>query len=168
MASLTGENRSNRPVPQGTFDKIQGVPSTSSAHFPPLSRPRLPLTYLWGAYRHPGADILLARHGRQIRSLRVDRRRGGVAAVLQDGSRDWAPNLIDPALPGSGKHEPLDSADRKMLGIITVATMVVFVLGLAVTGLICSTMDPATLASLTDSMNSMGTMGGVPPALTAP
>lgn len=45
-----------------------------------------------------GHDILLARHGNHICSMRVDRSSGRVIALLDDGSVDSAPNLIAPGL----------------------------------------------------------------------
>lgn len=45
-----------------------------------------------------GHDILLARHGNHICSMRVDHSNGRVIALLDDGSVDSAPNLIAPGL----------------------------------------------------------------------
>jgi hypothetical protein len=45
-----------------------------------------------------GHDILLARHGNHICSMRVDRSNGRVVALLDDGTVDSAPNLIAPGL----------------------------------------------------------------------
>lgn len=45
-----------------------------------------------------GHDILLARHGNHICSMRVDHTNGRVIALLDDGSLDSAPNLISPDL----------------------------------------------------------------------
>ena len=45
-----------------------------------------------------GHDILLARHGNHICSMRVDHSKGRVIALLDDGSVDSAPNLISPDL----------------------------------------------------------------------
>ena len=45
-----------------------------------------------------GHDILLARHGNHICSMRVDRGNGRVVALLDDGTVDSAPNLISPGL----------------------------------------------------------------------
>ncbi|WP_307079772.1 hypothetical protein [Arthrobacter pascens] len=45
-----------------------------------------------------GHDILLARHGNHICSMRLDRGNGRVVALLDDGSVDSAPNLISPGL----------------------------------------------------------------------
>ena len=45
-----------------------------------------------------GHDILLARHGNHISTMRVDRQSGRVFAYLDDGSVDSAPNMISPGL----------------------------------------------------------------------
>ena len=45
-----------------------------------------------------GHDILLARHGNHICSMRVDHSNGRVIALLDDGTVDSAPNLIAPGL----------------------------------------------------------------------
>lgn len=45
-----------------------------------------------------GHDILLARHGNHISSMRLDRSNDRVVAVLADGTTDSAPNLISPLL----------------------------------------------------------------------
>ena len=45
-----------------------------------------------------GHDILLARHGNHISTMRVDRSAGRVVALLDDGTTDSAPNLIAPGL----------------------------------------------------------------------
>jgi hypothetical protein len=45
-----------------------------------------------------GHDILLARHGNHICSMRIDRSSGRVVALLDDGTVDSAPNLIAPGL----------------------------------------------------------------------
>jgi hypothetical protein len=68
-----------------------------------------------------GHDILLARHGRSIASMRLDRHSNSVVAVLDDGTVDRAPNLIaaDLALPAD--RTGLTSEDRKVLGIMTAA-----------------------------------------------
>ena len=68
-----------------------------------------------------GHDILLARHGRSIASMRLDRHSNSVVAVLDDGTVDRAPNLIaaDLALPAG--RTGLTSEDRKVLGIMTAA-----------------------------------------------
>ena len=45
-----------------------------------------------------GHDILLARHGNHISSMRLDRSNDRVVAILADGTTDSAPNLISPLL----------------------------------------------------------------------
>ena len=48
---------------------------------------------------HLGEDILLARHGRRIQSLRLDRRADRMVATLTDGTIDCASNRILPSGP---------------------------------------------------------------------
>ena len=48
---------------------------------------------------HLGEDILLARHGRRIQSLRLDRRADRMVATLTDGTTDCASNRILPSGP---------------------------------------------------------------------
>lgn len=52
-----------------------------------------------------GHDILLARHGSHITTMRVDRNSDRVVAYLDDGSIDSAPNVIYPGLqiPETGR-----------------------------------------------------------------
>jgi hypothetical protein len=45
-----------------------------------------------------GHDILLARHGNHICSMRVDRSSATTLPLLDDGTVDSAPNLIAPGL----------------------------------------------------------------------
>ena len=49
-----------------------------------------------------GHDILLARHGNHISTMRVDRANDRVIAFLDDGSTDSAPNLITPGPEPAG------------------------------------------------------------------
>jgi hypothetical protein len=66
-----------------------------------------------------GHDILLARHGNAISSMRFDRRTDSVVAVLDDGRVDRAPNLISPDLPQPVGPSGLTADDRKLLGIVS-------------------------------------------------
>jgi hypothetical protein len=68
----------------------------------------------------PGHDILLARHGNHIRSMRADRRAGCVVAVLDDGSRDAAPNKITAGLPEPGTVRSALREDWNYLAAVTV------------------------------------------------
>jgi hypothetical protein len=52
-----------------------------------------------GGRMHLGEDILLARHGSNISSLRLDRRANRMVAVLHDGTVDCASNSLLAAGP---------------------------------------------------------------------
>lgn len=69
-----------------------------------------------------GHDILLARHGNHICSMRVDRGSGHVVALLDDGSVDSAPNLISPGLRLPETPGTVLRADWKFLTVISAAT----------------------------------------------
>ncbi|SCC25880.1 hypothetical protein GA0061083_3712 [Pseudarthrobacter enclensis] len=66
-----------------------------------------------------GHDILLARHGNHISSMRVDRGNGTVVALLDDGSVDTAPNMIAPDLNMPHTVRSVMREDWKLLSIMT-------------------------------------------------
>ncbi|WP_255769715.1 hypothetical protein [Pseudarthrobacter sulfonivorans] len=71
-----------------------------------------------------GHDILLARHGNHICSMRVDHGKGRVIALLDDGSVDTAPNLISPDLRLPETLRSVLRGDWKFFaGISTVAVV---------------------------------------------
>jgi hypothetical protein len=95
-----------------------------------------------------GHDILLARHGNHICSMRVDRDNDRVVALLDDGSVDSAPNLI---APGLKLPETVGSVMREDWKLLTAwagmaAAMGVLMAGAAV--VLGTTADPATLEML--------------------
>ena len=95
-----------------------------------------------------GHDILLARHGNHICSMRVDRGNGTVVALLDDGTVDSAPNLISPDLQ---LPETVASVMREDWKILTVCTAVATgMAALMVTAAIAlgTTADPALLEAL--------------------
>jgi hypothetical protein len=73
-----------------------------------------------------GHDILLARHGNHICSMRVDRGNGRVIALLDDGSVDSAPNLI---APGLRPPETLESVLREDWKFFAAVSGIAFILG---------------------------------------
>ncbi|MGO4122388.1 hypothetical protein [Arthrobacter sp. YAF16] len=85
-----------------------------------------------------GHDILLARHGNHISTMRVDRAAGRVVAYLDDGSVDSAPNLISPALRMPDTVRSILREDWKFLGAVTAGSFgfagVVFAAAAAVAG----------------------------------
>lgn len=98
-----------------------------------------------------GTDILLARHGSAIDSMRLDRGRGRVVAVLSDGTTDSAPNLIDPALEMPGRV-----SDRHILAVVGAAAMGVTALMVAAAWIFTSVASPAQLADLANFASAMG------------
>jgi hypothetical protein len=68
-----------------------------------------------------GHDILLARHGNHICSMRVDRGNGRVVALLDDGSVDSAPNLISPGLRLPGTLQGVLREDWKFFAVVSAA-----------------------------------------------
>jgi hypothetical protein len=101
-----------------------------------------------------GHDILLARHGNHICTMRVDRGAGRVIALLDDGSTDSAPNMIS---PGLAMPETLRSVLREDWKFLTVAsactTAFAGVLVAAAVGLAGLAGDPAMLQMLTYAGN---------------
>jgi hypothetical protein len=69
-----------------------------------------------------GHDILLARHGNHISTMRVDRAAGRVVAFLDDGSVDSAPNLISPSLVMPATVRSVLREDWKFLTGVTAAS----------------------------------------------
>jgi hypothetical protein len=71
-----------------------------------------------------GHDILLARHGNHICSMRVDRGTGRVIALLDDGSVDSAPNLIAPDLRLPDTIRSVLHEDWKFFAGVTTAAVI--------------------------------------------
>lgn len=69
-----------------------------------------------------GHDILLARHGNHISTMRVDRQAGRVVAYLDDGSVDSAPNLITPGLAMPETLRSVLREDWKFFAVATACT----------------------------------------------
>ena len=98
-----------------------------------------------------GHDILLARHGNHICSMRVDRGNGRVVALLDDGTTDSAPNLITPGLQLPATVGSVLREDWKILAVWGGTTTVLAGLMTAAAVLLGTTADPATLAMLTSN-----------------
>jgi len=96
-----------------------------------------------------GHDILLARHGNHISSMRVDRSNDRVVALLDDGSLDSAPNLITPGLQLPATVRSVLREDWKLLSAWAgmAALMGVLMTGAAVA--LGATADPAIIDALT-------------------
>ncbi|MFP5311940.1 MAG: hypothetical protein ACLGH7_05965 [Actinomycetes bacterium] len=96
-----------------------------------------------------GHDILLARHGNHISSMRVDRSNDRVVALLDDGSLDSAPNTIAPNSPLAQTVRSVMREDWKVLGVcVGMATAMGSLMTAAVVYL-GSAADPATIDMLT-------------------
>ncbi|MDI3194559.1 hypothetical protein QK290_08650 [Pseudarthrobacter sp. AL07] len=79
-----------------------------------------------------GHDILLARHGNHICSMRVDRVNGRVIALLDDGTLDSAPNLISPGLRLPETLESVLRSDWKFFAAVSGVALVLGGLMLAI------------------------------------
>lgn len=87
-----------------------------------------------------GHDILLARHGNHISTMRVDRAAGRVVAYLDDGSVDSAPNLISPALRMPDTVRSILREDWKFLTAVTAGSF--GLAGLAFAAAVAASGDP--------------------------
>jgi hypothetical protein len=103
-----------------------------------------------------GHDILLARHGNHICSMRVDRGNGTVVALLDDGSVDTAPNLISPDLQLPETVGKVLREDWKLLTAWAGMAAAMGVLMTAAAVALGTSADPATLEMFTTL--SYGTM----------
>lgn len=95
-----------------------------------------------------GHDILLARHGNHISSMRVDRSNDRVVALLDDGSLDSAPNLISPNLQLPPTVRSVLREDWKMLSAWAGMAALVGGLMTAAAVVLGTTADPAILDAL--------------------
>ena len=96
-----------------------------------------------------GHDILLARHGNHICSMRVDRGNGTVVALLDDGSTDSAPNMIAPDLNLPASMRTVMREDWKLLSIMTGAAAAWAALMVGAAVVLASSMgDPAAFQAL--------------------
>lgn len=100
--------------------------------------------------RSVGSDILLARHGNAISSMRLDRRHGQVVAVLADGTFDFAPNLIDSTLEMPGRIDD----DTKLIAVVAAATVGIAAVMTAVVGVLFSVASPEQLSNFAAAMGS--------------
>lgn len=96
-----------------------------------------------------GHDILLARHGNHISSMRVDRSNGRVVALLDDGTLDSAPNLIAPGLELPQTVRSVLREDWKLLGAWAGMAALMGGLMTAAAVVLGTTADPALLEALT-------------------
>jgi hypothetical protein len=95
-----------------------------------------------------GHDILLARHGNHICSMRVDRSNGRVVALLDDGTVDSAPNLIAPDLQLPETVASVLREDWKLLAALGGAGAVLSGLMIAAAVSLGTVVDPSTVEML--------------------
>lgn len=95
-----------------------------------------------------GHDILLARHGNHICSMRVDRNNGRVVALLDDGTVDSAPNLIAPGLQLPETVASVLRDDWKLLTALGGAGAVLSGLMIAAAVSLGTVVDPSTVEML--------------------
>jgi hypothetical protein len=95
-----------------------------------------------------GHDILLARHGNHICSMRVDRSNGRVVALLDDGTVDSAPNLIAPGLQLPETVASVLREDWKLLTALGGAGAVLSGLMIAAAVSLGTVVDPSTVEML--------------------
>ncbi|WP_159823447.1 hypothetical protein [Arthrobacter sp. 9AX] len=98
-----------------------------------------------------GHDILLARHGNHICSMRVDRGNDTVVALLDDGSVDSAPNLISPNLQLPETVASVMRRDWKILTVCGAAAAGMGALMVAAAFALGTTADPAMLEMMSYS-----------------
>ncbi|MCU1565693.1 MAG: hypothetical protein JWQ56_630 [Pseudarthrobacter sp.] len=96
-----------------------------------------------------GHDILLARHGNHICSMRIDRGNGTVVALLDDGTVDSAPNLIAPGLDMPATVASVLREDWKLLTALGGAGAVLGGLMIAAAVSLGTVADPSTIEMLT-------------------
>jgi hypothetical protein len=95
-----------------------------------------------------GHDILLARHGNHISSMRLDRSRNRVVALLDDGTTDSAPNLISPMLEMPETLGSVLRSDWRALVMGTAGMLAIGLLAAAISVGLMGNMSDEQLAQL--------------------
>lgn len=90
-----------------------------------------------------GHDILLARHGNHISTMRVDRASDRVLAYLDDGTVDSAPNRISPALRMPDTVRSVLREDWKFLTAVTAGSFGFAGIVVAAAATVAGVGDPA-------------------------
>jgi hypothetical protein len=98
-----------------------------------------------------GHDILLARHGNHISSMRFDRSNDRIIALLDDGTTDSAPNLISPLLQMPETLGSVLRSDWRALVIGSAMMLAIGLLAAAVSIGLIGSMSEEQLAQLTYS-----------------
>ncbi|MEZ2391459.1 hypothetical protein AB6813_18295 [bacterium RCC_150] len=101
-----------------------------------------------------GHDILLARHGDHINSMRFDRANDRIVAFLNDGSVDSAPNLISPALQMPETFRSVIRSDWKLLLVASAAMLALGALAMVLSLGLAGTLSDQQLHDLALSYTS--------------
>ncbi|ABM10053.1 hypothetical protein AAur_3888 [Paenarthrobacter aurescens TC1] len=95
-----------------------------------------------------GHDILLARHGNHISTMRYDRTNDRIIAMLDDGSWDSAPNMITPGLDMPETISSVFRKDWRFLSLACVAMVTVAALAMGISVEMANNMSTTELQAL--------------------
>ena len=93
-------------------------------------------------------DILLARHGNTISTMRYDRANNQVIAMLDDGSWDSAPNMITPGLEMPETIGSVFRKDWRFLSLACVAMVTVAAVAMGISVELANNMSTTELQAL--------------------
>ena len=95
-----------------------------------------------------GHDLLLARHGNTISTMRYDRANNQVIAMLDDGSWDSAPNMITPGLEMPETIGSVFRKDWRFLSLACVAMVTVAAVAMGISVELANNMSTTELQAL--------------------
>ncbi|WP_416417709.1 hypothetical protein [Paenarthrobacter aromaticivorans] len=95
-----------------------------------------------------GHDILLARHGNSISTMRFDRANDRIIAMLDDGSWDSAPNMISPSLNMPETFGSIMRKDWRFLSLACVAMITVAAMAMGISVEMANHMSTTELQAL--------------------
>jgi hypothetical protein len=95
-----------------------------------------------------GHDILLARHGNSISTMRFDRANDRIIAMLDDGSWDSAPNMISPSLNMPDTFGSIMRKDWRFLSVACVAMITVAAMAMGISVEMANHMSTTELQAL--------------------
>ncbi|MET3370423.1 UNVERIFIED_CONTAM: hypothetical protein ABIE34_003698 [Jeotgalibacillus campisalis] len=95
-----------------------------------------------------GHDILLARHGNHISTMRYDRTNDRIIAMLDDGSWDSAPNVISPSLEMPETFGTVFRKDWRFLSVACVAMVTVAAVAMGISVEMANHMSTTELQAL--------------------
>ncbi|XAS72021.1 hypothetical protein VUN82_23605 [Micrococcaceae bacterium Sec5.1] len=95
-----------------------------------------------------GHDILLARHGNSISTMRFDRANDRIIAMLDDGSWDSAPNMISPSLTMPETFGSIMRKDWRFLSLACVAMITFAAMAMGISAEMANHMSTTELQAL--------------------